>query len=160
MQGKVTLRRIVVAAWVVLAGPLTAQSIEPLFGAWRLNLSESSFASGPPAYSRVTCRIVPWGDGMKVVYDMAGVRGGVTHWEWTGRLDGKDYPLQGVEEVVTNAYSRAGDRAYTMLFKVDGSVTTTNNIVISPDGRTMTVRTATRNAKGQSVMNTAVYHRD
>ena len=111
----------------------------PLFGNWRLNLAESTFASGPPAYSRVTCKIGPWEDGLKVVYDMVGTRGGVTHWEWTGRLDGKDYALQGVEAVVTNAYSRIDDYTYSIVVKEDGRTTTTNRIAISRDGKVMTV---------------------
>ena len=27
---------------------------------------------------------------MKVTYDMVGERGGITHWEWTGKADGND----------------------------------------------------------------------
>jgi len=139
--------------------PVAGRQVEPLFGIWRLNLTESQFASAPPAYSRVTCRIESFKDGVKVVYDMVGVRGGVTHWEWAGKIDGKDYALQGVEEVVTNAYTRIGDRTYTVAFKVDGRTTTTNNIAISADGRTMTVTAAAVNAKGRSVVNTAIYQR-
>jgi hypothetical protein len=126
------------------------QDREPLVGMWRLNFSESTFGSGPPAYSRVTCRIEPWEDGLRVIYDMVGTRGGVTHWEWTGRLDGKDYPLEGIEEVVTNAYSRIADRTYNVVFKVDGRVTTTTKISISPDGKIMTVTSGS---------NTAVYRK-
>jgi hypothetical protein len=139
--------------------PVAGRQVEPLFGIWRLNLAESDFASGPSAYSRVTCKIEPLKDGMKVVYDMVGVRGGVTHWEWTGRIDGNHYALQGVEEVITNAYTRTGDRTYTMVFKVDGRAATTNHIVISPDGRTMTVTTAAVTAKGGNVVNTVIYNR-
>src|SRR2546422_7056690 len=126
------------------------QDREPLIGTWRLNFSESTFASGPPAYARVTSKIQPWEDGLRVIYDMVGTRGGVTHWEWTGRLDGKDYPLEGVEEVVTNAYSRIADRTYEVVFKVDGRITTTTKISISPDGKIMTVTSAS---------NTAIYHK-
>jgi hypothetical protein len=127
-----------------------AQDREPLLGTWRLNFAQSKFASGPPAYTRVTTKIEPLDDGMKVIYDMVGERGGVTHWEWMGRLDGKDYPLEGIEEVVTNAYSRVADRTYDLVFKVDGRITTTTRISISADGRTMTVTSPT---------NTAVYNK-
>jgi hypothetical protein len=123
---------------------------EPLFGTWRLNFAESTFPSGPPAYARVTCKIEPWEDGLKVIYDMVGTRGGVTHWEWTGRLDGKDYALEGIEEVVTNAYSRIGDHTYSVVFKVDGRITTTTRISISPNGKIMTVTSAS---------NTAIYNK-
>jgi hypothetical protein len=112
-------------------------------------MAKSTFAS-PPAYARVTCRIEPWQDGLKVVYDMIGTRGGVTHWEWTGRLDGRDYPLQGVEEVVTNAYSRLDDNTFTIVTKLDGRPTSTTRIVISPDRKVMKVT---------SPGNTAIYER-
>src|SRR5215470_174706 len=107
---------------------LFAQPQEPLSGTWRLQS-----ASGPSAYSRVTCKIEPWRDGLRVVYDMVGNRGGVTHWEWAGKLDGNDYPLEGVEEAVTNAYSRVDDRTYRVLFKLDGRTTTITTIAVSAD---------------------------
>jgi hypothetical protein len=124
----------------VLLAPFLFQTQEPLFGIWHLDS-----ASGPSAYSRVTCKIEPWQDGLRVIYDMVGTRGGVTHWEWTGKLDGKDYPLQGVEEVITNAYSRIDDRTYSVLFKIDGKLATTSKIAISPDGKTMTVTSSSAN---------------
>jgi hypothetical protein len=130
----------------------------PLFGTWRLNLAESTFAADP-IYSRVTCKIEPWKDGLKVTYDMVGTRGGVTHWEWTGKLDAKDYALQGVEAVVTNAYTRIDDSTYTVVVKEDGRPTTTNRITISPDRKIMTVVGSSSNARGQHVVNTAIYDR-
>jgi hypothetical protein len=147
VHGKITA----IVLFLILARPYAArgQDREPLLGMWRLDFSESTFASGPQAYIRVTCTIGPWqNDGLKVVYDMVGARGGVTHWEWTGRLDGKDYPLEGVEEVITNAYPQVGDRTYSMVFKVDGKVATTSRITVSQDGKTLTVT---------SPGNTAVY---
>ena len=149
MHGKITKIIILLA----LAVPCAAWSEDrqPLVGTWRLNFAESTFASGPQAYVRVTCTIEPWkDDGLKVVYDMVGTRGGVTHWEWTGRLDGKDYPLEGVEEVITNAYSRIGDHVYNVVFKIDGRIATSSRITISPDGKTLTVT---------SPGNTAVYEK-
>ena len=96
-------REVVLFFFLLLAGHASAQDATALVGTWRLNIAQSKFVSGPPAYARVITRIEPWEDGLKVVYDMIGTRGGVTHWEWTGRIDGKDYPLEGIEEVVTNA---------------------------------------------------------
>ena len=119
---------------LVLFVPLLLQTPDRLFGTWRLVSS-----SGPSAYSRVTCKIEPWQDAMRVVYDMVGLRGGVTHWEWTGKLDGQDYPLEGIEENVTDAYSRVDGHTYRVVLKVDGKPATTSTISISADGRTMTV---------------------
>jgi len=136
---------------------LSAQERDPLVGTWRLDLAESTFPSGPPPYVRVTCKIDSWEDGLKVTYDMVGERGGVTHWEWTGKVDGKDYPLQGIEEVVTNAYSRTGDHAYEVVAKMDGRVTSKTRIMLSLEGKVMTVTSTVSNARGHSVVNTAVY---
>jgi hypothetical protein len=122
-----------------------------LFGAWRLSFAESTFASGPPPYVRVMFRIEPWQDGLKVVYDMVGTRGGVTHWEWIGRMDGKDYPLEGVDEFITNAYAQTGDHTYSLVLKVDGRTTTTSKVVISADGRTMMVTSPASSAKYRKV---------
>ena len=154
----ITKKRIpILLLFFVMMPRLSAQDREPLIGTWRLSFPESTFASGPPSYSRVTCKIDPWEDGLKVTYDMVGKRGGVTHWEWMGTLDGKDYTLQGIEEVVTNAYRQVGDRAYEVIAKVDGRIITTTGIVISSDGKVMTVTSNVANAQGQKVVNTAVY---
>jgi hypothetical protein len=109
-----------------------------LFGTWRLDILASTFPAGPPPYKRVTTRIEPFGDGIRVIYDMVGLRGGVTHWEWSGKIDGTDYPLQGVEEVITNSYSRIDDRKYMLTMKVDGRTTAVTTIAVTPDGRVMT----------------------
>ena len=152
------------AAMVLMTAALSlpftvwAQEQAPLVGTWRVNLAASAFAADPP-YRRMTCTIQEWEDGLKVIYDIVGTRGGVTHWEWTGRLDGRDYALQGVEIVVTNAYSRIDDRTYTILVKEDGRNTTTSKVTISPDGRVMTVTSSTPNAQGQHSVNTVVYDR-
>jgi hypothetical protein len=143
-------RSIIVVLMLALPSGAPAQEREPLLGTWRLNFAQSTFVSGPPPYTRVTTRIESSEGGLKVIYDMVGERGGVTHWEWMGRVDGKDYPLEGIEEVVTNAYSRIADRTYDLVFKVDGRITTTTRISISADGNTMTVTSPT---------NTAIYNK-
>src|SRR5207249_4369137 len=145
---------VVVILMLALPFGAPAQDREPLLGTWRLNFAQSTFASGPPPYARVTTKIESSDDGLKVIYDMVGERGGVTHWEWMGRLDGKDYPLEGIEEVATNAYSPIADRTYDVVSKINGRITTTTRIVISQDGRTMIVTSSSAR-----VVNTAIYNK-
>jgi hypothetical protein len=90
---------------------------------------------------------------------MVGIRGGITHIEWVGKLDGKDYPLQGVDDVLSNAYSRIDERTYEVVVKADGAKAASARIVIAPDGKTLTSITSTRNAQGQILKTTAVYDR-
>src|SRR5438105_4352197 len=79
------------------------QAQAPWFGTWKLNLAKS--VTGSNRFKRVTSRIEPTEDGLIVIYDMVGLRGGITHMEWTGKFDGKDYPVEGVDYVLTNAYT-------------------------------------------------------
>jgi hypothetical protein len=138
---------------------LAPRQTEPWFATWRLNPEKSSNREEPSPYKRQTCRIEPWGDGLKVTYEMVGTRGGVTHTEWTGKFDGKDYPMQGVDAVLTNAYRRIDDRSYEIVIKMDGAVVATAKVVVSPDGKTLHVTTEQNDASGKRARTAAVYER-
>jgi hypothetical protein len=90
---------------------------------------------------------------------MVGTRGGVAHWEWTGRFDGKDYPLQGIDDAVTNAYTRIDDYHYRIDAKLDGQLSTRTEIAISADGKTMTASNTVFSAQGQRQGTTLVWQR-
>lgn len=113
----------------------------------------------PSPYRKVTLRIEPWDDGLTVVYDMVRQRGGITHLEWSGRFDGRDYPVQGVDTVLTNAYRRLSERSYEIVVKRDGRVAAVATAVVSADGRTMTVETVERDGAGAPRRTQAVYRR-
>jgi hypothetical protein len=129
------------------------------FGTWNLNVAKSTYDPGPPPYKRATYTIEPTKDGLKVVYDMVYPRGGVNHLEWVGRIDGNDYPLQGIEEFVTYAYRSVGDGSHEVVMKFDGRVTATSRVSVSADGRTMTTTTTGRGSRGQTVSTTTVYEK-
>ena len=79
--------------------------------------------------------------------------------EWRGKADGRDYPVAGVEVVVTAAYTRVDDRTFSVIQKLDGRVSATGKLVLSPDGKTLTALTTSPNAQGQDVTTTTVYDR-
>jgi hypothetical protein len=156
-------RRVLLLTWIVLGistehvgAVATAQA--PWFGSWELNVSKSSPRRDRP-YKRTTLKIEPWADGLKVTYDLVGTRGGVTHMEWVGRFDGKDYSVQGLDYVMTNAYTLLNERSYRIAVKVDGSVAATATVVVSDDGQTLTTTTTENNSRGQEIQTTAVYER-
>lgn len=151
----------VAAVLAGLSATLLGQAPPPgtLLGTWRLNLAKSIYDPGPSPYKRSTCRIEPTPDGLKVTYDMVGVRGGVTHLEWTGKLDGRDYDIEGLDQVLTNAYIRVDDFTYDIVVKSDGVKAATARVSISPDGRVLTTVTHARNVQGQPVATTTVYDR-
>jgi hypothetical protein len=118
---------------------LSAQTASPFFGTWKLNPEKST--ADNDRYKRVITKIEPWQDGIRVIYDLVGTRGGVTHMEWIGKFDGRDYAVQGVDYVLTNAYRLTGDRSYEVIVKVDGAVAATTRVSVSQDGKTLTATT-------------------
>ena len=116
----------------------------PWLGTWKLSKPDAR-------YKRVITRIEPWEDGIRVTYDMVGTRGGVTHMEWTGKFDGKDYPVEGVDYVLTNAYKLINDHSYEIVIKVDGSVAATARVEVSPDGRTLTTVTSQKSGTSTTI---------
>ena len=130
----------------------------PWYGTWeQVPPAEKWFNPWP--YQKVTLRIEPQDDGLRVVYDMVRKRGGITHMEWSGRLDGRDYPIQGVDYVLTNAYTQISDRSYQIVVRVDGREAAVATAVVSPDGSRMIVETIEMDRQGRPVKTTAVYVR-
>jgi hypothetical protein len=141
------------------ASPPPAPVPQAWFGTWTLNIAKSTYGGGSSPYTRATYTIEPWEDGLRVSYEMVYPRGGWTRLEWTGRLDGRDYRVQGLDEVVTYAYRLRPDGSCDVIVKFDGRVTATSRITLSADGRTLTTTTAGRGAQGQPVNTTTVYEK-
>src|SRR4051812_31100727 len=133
-----TAHAIVVA---LLSTALQATGIPaaPWFGKWQLeppNAAPRWFET--PLYRKVTITIEPSGEasgstlreGLRVTYDLVRTRGGITHMEWLGRFDGRDYPVQGAASFVTNAYRQIDDRSYEIVIKVDGATAATARAVV------------------------------
>jgi hypothetical protein len=148
---------VVVFALVTLLAPglARAQSTRLWFGVWELNVVRSSYSSGPPPYKRATRRIEPSERGIRIVDDLVRPRGGVVHLEWIGRFDGLDYPVQGAEAVLTNAFRCRDDRTCELVQKLDGEVVVTARLTISPDGKVLTTVAADQEASF-----TTVYERE
>ena len=147
---------VVLLAFALSTTSIHGQPQAPWIGTWQ-QIPPAREWFDPWPYQRVTLRIEPSDDGIRVVYDMVRRRGGVQHIEWSGRVDGKDYPVQGVDYVLTNAYRQLSDRSYEIVVKVDGRAAAVATAVVSPDGRTLNVDTKERDAKGRTVTTTARY---
>jgi hypothetical protein len=92
-----------------------------------------------------------------VVYEAVLPRGGVTHLEWIGKLDGRDYIVQGADEYLTYAYRPAGDGRYELTARVDGRIAATATVSFAPDGQTMTTVTHARAPDGRRIETETVY---
>lgn len=142
-----TLALCVVAAAVAYASPQ--------MGTWKLNEAKSKLATGAPKNNTVVYAAA--GDSIKVTVDGTDADGKPAHNEWTGKFDGKDYPITGDPTADTRSYKQVDDRTLELTNKKDGKVVVTGKVVVSADGKTRTVTTSGMNAKGEKVENVGVY---
>ena len=124
-------------------------------GTWKLDEAKSKISAGAPKNTTVVYEAA--GDSVKVTVDGIDANGNPTHSEWTGKFDGKDYPVTGDLIADTRSYRRINTRTLALTSKKGGKVTLTGRIVVSADGRTRTVTTSATDSKGKKVRTTAVY---
>jgi len=124
-------------------------------GTWKLNEAKSKLGPGAPKNSTVVYEAA--GDSVKVTIDGTDSEGKPLHSEWTGKLDGNDYPVTGDPSVDMRSIRKVDDHTLTATQKKDGKVTTTARIVLSADGKTRTVAASGTDAKGKKISSTAVY---
>jgi hypothetical protein len=127
----------------------------PNMGTWKLNEAKSKFPAGASKNTTVVYETA--GDSVKVTVDGVDGDGKPTHNEWTGKFDGKDYPLTGDPMSDTRSYKKIDDRTTELTNKKGGKVTVTGRIVISADGKSRTVTVSGTDAKGTKVKYSAVY---
>jgi hypothetical protein len=147
-------KMIAVAAVVCLAGAAVCLAQEPQMGTWKLNEAKSKL-SGMAKNNTVVYEAA--GDSVKVTVDGVDADGKPSHNEWTGKFDGKDYPVTGDPSADTRSYKKINDHTLTLTNKKDGKATLTGRVVVSPDGKTRTVKVSGTDAKGQKISSTAVY---
>jgi len=127
----------------------------PNMGTWKLNEAKSKLAPGAAKNNTVVYE--PAGDSVKVTIDGTDAAGNPTHNEWTGKFDGRDYPVTGDPNSDSRSYDLRS--AHKMGFKVkkEKKVTTTGTIIVSGDGKSRTVIASGTDAQGKKFKSTAVY---
>jgi hypothetical protein len=129
----------------------------PQMGTWKLNEAKSKIPAG--AMKNTTVLYAAEGDNVKVTTDGT-MADKPVHTEWTGKFDGKDYPLTGDPSADSRSYTQVNDRTLTLTNKKDGAATVTGKIMVSKDGKTRTLTTTGKNAAGKKVRGTAVYDKE
>lgn len=152
------LRSVVLACTLCLLGAVVAFAQAPQIGTWKLNEAKSKFAAG--ATKNHTVKYEAAGDNIKVTVDGTTADGKDTHNEWTGKFDGKDYPVTGDPTSDARSYKKINDRTLGLTVKMGGKTVTTGTITVSPDGKTRTVSITTTDSKGKKEKATAVYDKE
>lgn len=88
---------------------------------------------------------------------MAPILGKPTHNEWTGKFDGKDYPVTGAPDQDTRSYTKIDDHTLGLNVKKGGGVVASGRIVASADGKSRTVTTSGTDPQGKKFKSTAIY---
>ncbi len=124
-------------------------------GTWKLNEAKSKISPGAPKNTMVV--ITAAGDGVKVTVERIGADGKPAHNEWTGKYDGKDYPITGDPASEMRAYKRVNDHTLALTEKKGGKITNTGRVVVSADGKNRTVTVSGTDANGKKTIATFVY---
>ena len=128
---------------------------DPNVGTWKLNEAKSKIAAGAPKNNTVVYDTA--GDNIKITIDGTSGDGKPMHNEWTGKYDGKDYPVTGNSLEDSRSLKKIDDHTLALTMKKDGKVTGTGRIVLAPDGKSRTVTTTRTDAKGKKTISSAVY---
>jgi hypothetical protein len=124
-------------------------------GTWKLNEAKSKISPGRG--KNLTVVYAAAGDSVKVTVDGVDADGKPAHNEWTGKFDGKDYPVTGDPTSDMRAYKQVNDHTLALTVKKGGKVTITGRIAVSADGKSRTVSIRATDAKGKKITSTAFY---
>lgn len=148
-------RTMVFTLALCLVGASVCFAADGFIGTWKLNEAKSKIGPGAPKNSTVVYEAA--GDSIKVTIDGTGGDGKPLHTEWTGKFDGKDYPVTGDPNIDMRSFEKVDDHTLMVTQKKGDKVTSTAKIVLSADGKSRTVTATGTDASGKKVSSTAVY---
>jgi len=136
-------------------GAAACVAADPHIGTWKLNEAKSKITPGTTKFTTVTFKNM-FGN-IKVANDGIGADGKPIHVEWSGKFDGKDYPVTGSPDSDARSYTKVNDRTLHVTVKKNGQVIATAHTVVSADGKSRTSNVTGTTAKGKKFKNVAVY---
>ena len=105
---------------------------DAFMGVWKLKEAKSEFSPGAPKNTTVAYEVE--GEKVRVTVDSVSNDGKPAHNEWTGKFDGKEYPVTGDPLSDGRSYTEIDDRILGFNIMKGGRVTTSGRIVVSDDG--------------------------
>ena len=151
------MKRIVIlfSLAVLFVGVTVCLAASPHMGTWKLNEAKSKISKGAPKNDTVIYEAA--GDSVKVTVDGVDGDGNAVHSEWTGKFDGKYYPVSGDPTSDMRSYRKINNHTLALTGKKGGKVTLNGRITVSANGRTRTVTTTGTNSKGKRISTRGVY---
>jgi hypothetical protein len=148
-------RTVLMAVLVCLVCATMSFAQSPQMGTWKLNETKSKIPAGAPKNTTVVYEAA--GDNVKVTVDGVDGQGKPAHNEWTGKFDGKDYPVTGDTASDMRSYKQVNDHTLELTAKKGGKVTIEGKVTVSADGKTRTVQATGTDPSGKKVKTEGVY---
>ena len=148
-------RTVLASLAVFFTGVALSLAADANLGTWKLNEAKSKLAPGSAKIHTVV--YAAEGDKVKITVDSTSADGKANHSEWTGKYDGKDYPVTGEATHDSRWYKKVDDRTLDFGLKKGGTSIGTGRVVVAADGKSRTVTTSVTNASGKRVSSSAVY---
>jgi hypothetical protein len=148
---------VALSAALCITALVLGASDDPNVGSWRLNEAKSTISAGVPKNTSVVYTAL--GESYKCVVDGVDAAGKPSHNEWTGKFDGKDYPVTGDPTADTRSLKRDKANHYTITNKKGGKQVLEGTVTFSADLKTRTLTTHATDAAGKKVTATSVYDR-
>jgi hypothetical protein len=150
-------RVMAVSLVLCFAGAALCLAQEANLGSWKLDEAKSKLSAGAPKSTMVTYETA--GDSVKVTIDGIGFDGKPTHTEWTGKFDGKDYPVTGDSNQTSRSYVKVNAHTVKIKVKSGDKVILSGTIVTAADDKSRTVTASGTSADGKKFSYTAVYEK-
>ena len=150
-------KAMILAVALCFAGAALCFADNAHIGTWKLKEAKSELSPGAPKNHTVVYELA--GDNVKVTVDGTDGDGKPTRSEWTGKFDGKDYPVKGDPDSDARSYTEIDDRTLGFNFKRGGKRTACGRIEVSNDGKSRTVTIVGIDSKGNKFISTTVYNK-
>ena len=148
-----TLTFVLAGAVVALAG--SAFAAENWIGSWKLNAAKSK--TGDTAIRVDTLKFEKTAAGIKLTSEGKDAQGKPLQAGYTAKFDGTPAPWTGNPMADSAAPKKIDDNSYENTWKLAGKGTVTAKVVVSADGKTLTVTQTGTDAQGKAVNSVAVY---
>ena len=140
----------------LLALSLGYAAENPNIGTWKLNEAKSKIPAGVGKNTTVVYTAAA-GGMFNVTTDGVDGSGKPAHSEWTGKFDGKPYPVTGSSGVDARAVTAKGDRTLEIDNMKDGKSVGKGKVELAKDGKTRTLDTEGAGPDGKTYKAKYVY---
>jgi hypothetical protein len=146
-----------VVVFALAGSGLASAQNDAHMGTWKLNVAKSKFAPGQTLKSE-TRTYEPTGDGYKLTGQRIDADGSTHTESFTVKYDGKDTPFTGDAYGADSLAVKLVDANHIdATEKKGGKLLYTTKVVVSKDGKVMTITNKGKNESGQPIDATLIY---